>query len=88
MHACRQLRVVALALAGLSEERLWRESLAAAAPALPDAYLRALLHFLAASSCAHAAPPDLSAVLVSDKILYVLYCASLGLSEVFHHRYG
>lgn len=66
-----QLRVVALALAGLSEERLWRESLAAAAPALPDAYLRALLHFLAASSCADAPAgaaahsPDLSAVLVS-----------------------
>ncbi|XP_053610182.1 GATOR2 complex protein MIOS isoform X2 [Plodia interpunctella] len=50
-----QLRVVALALAGLSEERLWREALAAATPALPDAYLRALLHFLAAS--APAAPP-------------------------------
>ncbi|XP_063383686.1 GATOR2 complex protein MIOS [Cydia fagiglandana] len=61
--AAPQLRVVALALAGLSEERLWRESLSAAAPALPDAYLRALLHFLAASSSAqqHAAPPDLSA---------------------------
>ncbi|XP_052753330.1 GATOR complex protein MIOS-B isoform X3 [Galleria mellonella] len=74
-----QLRVVALALAGLSDERLWREALAAAAPALPDAYLRALLHFLAASAPAsasasasaaaaahHAAPPhhpDLAAVL-------------------------
>ncbi|KAJ0176372.1 hypothetical protein K1T71_007551 [Dendrolimus kikuchii] len=35
-----------------SEERLWREALAAGAPALPDAYLRALLHFLAASATA------------------------------------
>lgn len=67
-----QLRVVALALAGLSEERLWRESLVAAAPAMPDAYLRALLHFLAASTCTASAAgagaahsPDLSAVLVS-----------------------
>ncbi|XP_063825990.1 GATOR2 complex protein MIOS [Ostrinia nubilalis] len=53
-----QLRVVALALAGLSDERLWRDALAAAAPALPDAYLRALLLFLAASAPAAPAPPS------------------------------
>ncbi|CAG5045575.1 unnamed protein product [Parnassius apollo] len=59
-----RLRVAALALAGPgADERLWHEALAAAAPALPDAYLRATLHFLAAV----AAPPhsDLAAVLVS-----------------------
>ncbi|XP_052741248.1 GATOR complex protein MIOS isoform X2 [Bicyclus anynana] len=54
-----RLRVAALALAP-GDERLWREALAAAAPALPDPYLRALLHFLAA---AHAPEPDYGAVL-------------------------
>lgn len=55
--------------AGLSEERLWREALSAGAAALPDPYLRALLHFLAASAPAGgaggAAPPapDLAPVL-------------------------
>ncbi|KAL0882791.1 hypothetical protein ABMA27_016339 [Loxostege sticticalis] len=72
-----QLRVVALALAGLSDERLWRDALAAAAPALPDAYLRALLLFLAASApasapAAPAAPPpqgpDLDAVLAETEM--------------------
>ncbi|XP_073956943.1 LOW QUALITY PROTEIN: GATOR complex protein mio [Choristoneura fumiferana] len=87
--ASPQLRVVALALAGLSEERLWRESLSAAAPALPDAYLRALLHFLAASSCAHAAPPDLSAVLnetemrLEDRVAF----ACMYLSDARLHEY-
>ncbi|XP_026738922.1 GATOR complex protein MIOS isoform X1 [Trichoplusia ni] len=64
------LRVVALALAGLSDERLWREALGGAAAALPDPYLRALLRFLAASAPAHphhhpppAHHPDLAAVL-------------------------
>lgn len=53
------------ALAGPgADERLWRDALSAAAPALPDAYLRALLHFLAATASAGAAHPDLSAVLV------------------------
>ncbi|RVE52877.1 hypothetical protein evm_002534 [Chilo suppressalis] len=52
-----QLRVVALALAGLSDERLWRDALAAATPALPDPYLRALLHFLAASAPATSPTP-------------------------------
>ncbi|XP_060803426.1 GATOR complex protein MIOS [Amyelois transitella] len=61
-----QLRVVALALAGLSEERLWRESLSAAAPALPDAYLRALLRFLAASAPAHAHAPPLQPPAAAD----------------------
>lgn len=66
------LRVAALALAGLSDERLWRDAHAHARQALPDPYLRALLRFLAASAPAHpqappASPPaypDLSAVLV------------------------
>ncbi|PZC85881.1 hypothetical protein B5X24_HaOG215243 [Helicoverpa armigera] len=64
------LRVVALALAGLSDERLWREALGGAAAALPDPYLRALLRFLAASAPAHPHHhpppqhhPDLAAVL-------------------------
>ncbi|CAH2095812.1 unnamed protein product [Euphydryas editha] len=65
------LRVAALALApcagaGAADERLWREALAAAAPALPDPYLRALLHFLAAAlppSAPQPHQPDYSAVL-------------------------
>ncbi|XP_037294415.1 GATOR complex protein MIOS isoform X1 [Manduca sexta] len=91
-----QLRVVGLALAGLSEERLWREALAAGAPALPDAYLRALLHFLAASAPAHpahhaapAAQPDLSAVLnetemrLEDRVAF----ACIFLSDAKLHEY-
>ncbi|XP_047532959.1 GATOR complex protein MIOS-B [Vanessa atalanta] len=65
------LRVAALALApcagaGAADERLWREALAAAAPALPDPYLRALLHFLSAAlppSAPQPHQPDYSAVL-------------------------
>ncbi|CAH0715223.1 unnamed protein product, partial [Brenthis ino] len=68
------LRVAALALAPAAappaaaaaapDERLWRDALAAAAPALPDAYLRALLHFVAAAlPAAPAAAPDYTAVL-------------------------
>ncbi|XP_028039726.1 GATOR complex protein MIOS [Bombyx mandarina] len=90
-----QLRVVGLALAGLSEERLWREALAAGASALPDAYLRGLLHFLAASAPAppalHApsAPPDLSAVLdetemrLEDRVAF----ACMFLSDGKLHEY-
>ncbi|XP_049873651.1 GATOR complex protein MIOS [Pectinophora gossypiella] len=91
-----QLRVVALALAGLSEERLWREAVAAAAAALPDAYLRALLHFLAASVAGAAPPhqaphhsPDLSAVLnetemrLEDRVAF----ACIFLSDSKLHEY-
>nr|XP_032517261.1 LOW QUALITY PROTEIN: GATOR complex protein MIOS-B [Danaus plexippus plexippus] len=41
----------------LPEERLWRDALAAAAPALPDPYLRALLHFVAAAAPPPQQPP-------------------------------
>ncbi|XP_013170090.1 PREDICTED: WD repeat-containing protein mio-B [Papilio xuthus] len=62
-----RLRVAALVMLALAgpgaDERLWRDAMSAAAPALPDAYLRALLHFLAATASAGAAQPDLSAVL-------------------------
>lgn len=81
------LRVVALALAGLSDERLWREALAGAAAALPDPYLRALLRFLAASAPAHphhhpppAHHPDLAAVLVNPTANLPLLPAALLLS--------
>lgn len=58
--------MAALALAP-GDDRLWREALAAAAPALPDPYLRAMLHFLAAASAPAADPhPDYTAVLVSS----------------------
>ncbi|KAG7308333.1 hypothetical protein JYU34_005527 [Plutella xylostella] len=50
------VRVAALAFAGLGEERLWRETVSTAAAALPEPYLRALLHFLAATAPAAAAP--------------------------------
>ncbi|CAH4028135.1 GATOR complex protein MIOS [Pieris brassicae] len=84
-----RLRVAALALAaggGAPDERLWRDSLAAAAPALPDPYLRALLHFLAATVQAH---PDFSAVLnetemrLEDRVAF----ACLYLSDRHLHEY-
>ncbi|KAJ8731079.1 hypothetical protein PYW07_004243 [Mythimna separata] len=90
------LRVVALALAGLSDERLWREALTGAALALPDPYLRALLRFLAASAPAHphhhpppAHHPDLAAVLnetemrLEDRVAF----ACIFLSDAKLHEY-
>ncbi|XP_035440073.2 GATOR complex protein MIOS [Spodoptera frugiperda] len=90
------LRVVALALAGLSDERLWREALGAAAAALPDPYLRALLRFLAASAPAHPHhhpppphQPDLAAVLnetemrLEDRVAF----ACIFLSDSALHEY-
>ncbi|XP_041979444.1 GATOR complex protein MIOS [Aricia agestis] len=64
------LRVAALALAppapAQHEERLWRDALEAAAPALPDAYLRATLRFLAAACV--GGPPDYSPVLAETEM--------------------
>ncbi|XP_075977866.1 GATOR complex protein mio [Anticarsia gemmatalis] len=90
------LRVAALALAGLSDERLWREAHAHAHAALPDPYLRALLRFLAASAPAHpthhqppAHYPDLSAVLsetemrLEDRVAF----ACIFLSDAKLHDY-
>ncbi|XP_072949683.1 GATOR2 complex protein MIOS [Epargyreus clarus] len=87
-----RLRVAALALApplappGSPDERLWRDALAAAAPALPDAYLRATLHFLAAAA---APAPDFTAVLnetemrLEDRVAF----ACMFLSDSKLHEY-
>ncbi|CAH2048926.1 unnamed protein product, partial [Iphiclides podalirius] len=85
-----RLRVAALALAGPgADERLWRDALAAAAPALPDPYLRALLHFLAATAAGGASQPDLGAVLnetemrLEDRVAF----ACTFLSDAKLHEY-
>ncbi|CAK1551406.1 unnamed protein product [Leptosia nina] len=85
-----RLRVAALALVpapSAPDERLWRDALHAAAPALPDPYLRALLHFLAAAS--HHHHPDFSAVLnetemrLEDRVAF----ACIYLSDAKLHDY-
>ncbi|XP_038220759.1 GATOR complex protein MIOS-B [Zerene cesonia] len=88
-----RLRVAALALLAAPQppdERLWRDALAAAAPALPDPYLRALLHFLAASAApASAAQPDFAPVLaetgmrLEDRVAF----ACVYLSDARLHDY-
>lgn len=55
-----QLAVVALALAGVSDQRLWRDLATNAMPRLSDPYLRALAAFLSAHP---SQPADLQAVL-------------------------
>ncbi|XP_045773378.1 GATOR complex protein MIOS-B isoform X2 [Maniola jurtina] len=84
-----RLRIAALALAP-GDERLWREALAAAAPALPDPYLRALLYFLAAANSPAPDPlPDYSAVLnetemrLEDRVAF----ACIFLSDTKLHDY-
>ncbi|CAG4982501.1 unnamed protein product [Colias eurytheme] len=84
-----RLRVAALALLAAPappDERLARAALAAAAPALPDAYLRALLHFLAAAA---APAPDFAPVLaetgmrLEDRVAF----ACVYLSDARLHDY-
>ncbi|KAL4706071.1 hypothetical protein ACJJTC_001669 [Scirpophaga incertulas] len=72
-----RVRAAALALAGLAglggggggAEPLWRDALRLAAPALPDAYLRATLHFLAALHDAQPQPAALSAASLSAALM-------------------
>ncbi|GBP16081.1 GATOR complex protein MIOS [Eumeta japonica] len=79
-----QMRMVALAVAGLSEERVWRETAATAAPSLPDPYLRALFAFLSAivATASHHHQPDYDAVLnekemrLEDRVAFA--CIFLG----------
>ncbi|CAG9136837.1 unnamed protein product [Plutella xylostella] len=63
-----EILILKLHSSSLGEERLWRETVSTAAAALQEPYLRALLHFLAATAPAAAAPAPpaaMDAVLVS-----------------------